>query len=372
MKLKNILIVGAGFSGAVVAEQLSKTGKYNITVIDKRNHIGGNCHTEMDPETNILVHKYGPHIFNTNDLDVWNYVQSFGKFNNYTNRVKVKSGNAIYSFPINLHTINQFFNKSLTPSEAAKFIDQKRDKSIVEPRNFEEQALAMIGKDLYEAFMYGYTKKQWGCEPKKLPASILKRLPLRFNYDDNYYNKIYQGIPEDGYSRIIENMLSHKNIRVLLNTPFDTHFDTSAFEHVFYSGPMDYFFNYKYGRLSYRTMVFEEHRADGDYQGNAVINYTDTTVPYTRIHEHKHFASHKSYEKTIYFKEYSKETEIGDEPYYPKHLKADKELLQKYNAEAVKLQNVTFLGRLGTYRYMDMELIIKEAINISKKFTTKN
>ncbi|GAB5472037.1 MAG: UDP-galactopyranose mutase [Maribacter sp.] len=366
--LKNILIVGAGFSGAVIAERLSKTKKYNIVVIDKRVHIGGNCHTEIDPETKILVHKYGPHIFNTNNLNVWNYIRTFGKFNNFTNRIKVNSRGSIYSFPINLHTINQFFNVSLSPSEATQLIDKKRDKSIIKARNFEEQALGMIGRDLYEAFIYGYTKKQWGCDPELLPASILKRVPVRFNYNDNYYDKLYQGIPEQGYSKIIENMLDHKSIRVVTDTPFNSSFDTSSFDHVFYTGPIDSFFDYKYGKLGYRTVTFEEERTIGDYQGNAVINYADLDVPYTRIHEHKHFAKKANFGKTIYFKEFSKETEIDDEPYYPKRLKDDKESLEKYQKDIEKKQNFTFLGRLGTYRYMDMELVISEALRISRNF----
>lgn len=368
MKLKNILVVGAGFSGAVVSERLSKTNKFNISVIDKRPHIGGNCHTEIDTKTKILVHKYGPHIFNTNNTDVWEYVQNFGAFNNFVNRIKVSFDNSIYSFPINLHTINQFFNESFSPTQAKKFLNEHRDKSIVSPRNFEEQALSWIGKDLYEAFIYGYTKKQWGCDPVLLPASILKRLPVRFDYNDNYYDKKYQGIPEDGYSRIIENMLDHENIRIELNTEFDSSFDVSSFDHVFYCGPIDSFFEHRYGKLGYRTVFFEENRLRGDFQGNAVINFTDLSVPYTRIHEHKHFSPGKSFEDTIYFKEYSKETEENDEPYYPKRLFDDKEKLLKYSNEVQSMKRFTFLGRLGTYRYMDMELVIGEALKISEKF----
>ncbi|PKA03235.1 UDP-galactopyranose mutase, partial [Leptospira ellisii] len=214
-----ILIVGAGFSGAVVAHELASDLKdsVRITVVDQRDHIGGNCHTERDERTDVMVHKYGPHIFHTDDPETWEYVNSFVKFVPFVNRVKAKYGEGIYSLPVNLHTINQLFGKSLNPSEAKKFVEEQADSSVAEPANFEEQALKFLGEKLYRAFFFGYTKKQWGCDPRELPASILKRLPVRFNYDDNYYNDPYQGIPESGYSEIIHKMLNHPNIRVILN-----------------------------------------------------------------------------------------------------------------------------------------------------------
>ncbi|WP_164123657.1 UDP-galactopyranose mutase [Sphingobacterium sp. xlx-130] len=361
------LIIGSGFSGAVIAEQLSRDVKNSILLVDERAHIGGNCYTERDPETNVMIHKYGPHIFNTDNKEVWDYIQQFCEMVPFVNRVKSIYNNQVYSLPINLHTINQFFGKTFGPEEAKGFISSIADNSINDPKNFEEQALKFIGKDLYEAFFYGYTKKQWGCEPTKLPASILKRLPVRFTYDDNYYANPFQGIPRDGYTAIFEKMLSAPNIDVKLNTHFDSSWDVSGYDHVFYTGPIDAFFTFKHGRLSYRTVFFERFIEEGDYQGNPVINYADSNIPFTRIHEHKHFTPWESHDKTTYFKEYSKETEEKDIPYYPKRLSEDMLILEKYLQEASVLNNVTFVGRLATYRYMDMHHVIKEALEASKK-----
>ncbi|MDV6236907.1 UDP-galactopyranose mutase [Leptospira ellisii] len=365
-----ILIVGAGFSGAVVAHELASDLKdsVRITVVDQRDHIGGNCHTERDERTDVMVHKYGPHIFHTDDPETWEYVNSFVKFVPFVNRVKAKYGEGIYSLPVNLHTINQLFGKSLNPSEAKKFVEEQADSSVAEPANFEEQALKFLGEKLYRAFFFGYTKKQWGCDPRELPASILKRLPVRFNYDDNYYNDPYQGIPESGYSEIIHKMLNHPNIRVILNTKFDPDKGAENYDHVFYTGPIDEYFGFRFGRLGYRTVFFERGDGDGDFQGNAVINYCDESVPWTRIHEHKHFAPWEKHEKTVWFKEFSKETEASDVPYYPKRLDADMEKLQKYQDILMNERNVTFLGRLATYRYMDMHHVIREAREISSRF----
>ncbi|MCJ0742446.1 UDP-galactopyranose mutase [Pedobacter montanisoli] len=368
--MNNFLIVGAGFSGSVIAEQLAKNPNNQITILEERNHIGGNCYTERDSKTNIMLHVYGPHIFNTDNIEVWNYIQQFTELKPYTNRVKSVYKDNIYSLPINLHTINQFFGKTLNPEEAKEFIAGLGDQSINDPQNFEEQALRFIGNDLYKAFFYGYTKKQWGCEPKELPASILKRLPVRFNYNDNYYSTSFQGIPINGFTEIFEKMLNSPNIKVKLNTKFiPTDYQISTYDHVFYTGPLDAFFNFKYGRLSYRTVYFEKNYAKGDYQGNAVINYADESIPYTRIHEHKHFTPWEIHDETIYFKEYSKETEITDTPYYPKRLKEDLKKLELYQTEVQKLNNITFLGRLATYRYMDMHHVIAEALDIVKNFT---
>lgn len=369
--MKKYLIIGAGFSGAVIAEQLSHDKNNRILVIDERNHIGGNCYTERDEETGIMVHKYGPHIFNTDNYLVWEYINSFCNMKPYINRVKVISNGNVYSFPINLHTINQFFNKTFNPKEAELFINNLGDKNIIIPQNFEEQALKMIGKDLYKAFFYEYTRKQWGCEPSELPASILKRLPVRFNYNDNYYSNQFQGIPENGYTEIFEKMLDNSRIELKLNTKYDNSFLSMKYDHIFYTGAIDAFFNFKYGPLSYRTVFFEKNITEGDYQGNAVINYTDNTVPYTRIHEHKHFTPWENHDKTIFFKEYSKETEKEDIPYYPKRLKNDMEKLTKYQTEASKLDNITFAGRLATYRYMDMHHVIAESLELCKSFISK-
>jgi UDP-galactopyranose mutase len=369
MTKKKYLIIGAGFSGAVIAERLSQRQNVEIIVIDERSHIGGNCYTERDTDTGIMEHKYGPHIFNTDNQEVWDYISKFCKMVPYVNRVKAIYDGFVYSLPINLHTINQFFNKSLSPSAAEKFIEGLGDNSIVEPANFEEQAIKMIGHDLYKAFFYSYTKKQWGCEPTELPASILKRLPVRFNYNDNYYANPLQGIPEAGYTSIFTKMLDHPQIEVRLNTKFEYSFPLDDYEHVFYTGPIDAFFNYKYGRLSYRTVFFEKGIANGDYQGNAVINYSDEDIPYTRVHEHKHFTPWENHEKTIYFKEYSKETLEGDIPFYPKRLPNDLKNLERYQSEVETLNRVTFLGRLATYRYMDMHHVISEALAIAENFT---
>lgn len=363
------LIVGAGFSGAVLANQLAKELDCTIDVWDERSHVAGNCHTKRDVATNVMVHEYGPHIFNTDKKEIWDFVNSFVEFIPFINRVKANYKGNIYSLPVNLHTINQFFNKTFGPEEAKVFIESLGDKSITDSQSFEEQALKFLGKDLYHAFFYGYTKKQWGCEPSELPASILKRLPVRFNYNDNYYNNIYQGIPVNGYTELVEKLLDSPKINITLNKKFTYSKELhSTYTHTFYTGPIDAFFDHKFGRLGYRTVTFEKHTADGDYQGNAVINYCDETVPYTRVHEHKHFAPWEEHEKTVYFKEFSKETTADDIPYYPKRLEKDKEMLDAYRTEAMQSLNLSFLGRLATYRYMDMHHVIGEALNFSKSF----
>ena len=363
------LIVGAGFSGAVLANQLAKELDCTIDVWDERNHVAGNCHTKRDTETNVMVHEYGPHIFNTDKKEIWDFVNSFVEFIPFINRVKANYKGNIYSLPVNLHTINQFFNKTFGPEEAKVFIDSLGDKSITDPQSFEEQALKFLGKDLYHAFFYGYTKKQWGCEPSELPASILKRLPVRFNYNDNYYNNIYQGIPVNGYTELVEKLLDSPKINISLNKKFNYSSELlDSYSHIFYTGPIDAFFEYKFGRLGYRTVTFEKHTADGDHQGNAVINYCDETVPHTRVHEHKHFAPWEVHEKTVYFKEFSKETTEKDIPYYPKRLDGDKIILEAYRAEAMQSANLSFLGRLATYRYMDMHHVIGEALHFAQSF----
>lgn len=365
--MKKYLIIGSGFAGSVIAEQLAENN--TIHVIEERKHIGGNCYTEKDSETGVTIHQYGPHIFNTDNEDVWKYIQNFCKMMPFINRVKSVYKGQVYSLPVNLHTINQFFGKCFSPKEAQDFIESLGESEIANPKNFEEQALKFIGKDLYKAFFYGYTKKQWGCEPTNLPASILKRLPVRFNYNDNYYATKFQGIPEKGYTEIFEKMLNHQNITVELNRKISAEeIDYSAYDHIFYTGPIDAFFNFKYGKLGYRTVFFEKNYAEGDFQGNAVINYADEETPFTRIHEHKHFTPWEEHEKTVYFKEFSKETEEQDVPYYPKRLKNDMEILEKYVEEKNRLNNITFLGRLATYRYMDMHHVIAEALEIAKKF----
>ena len=362
------LIIGAGFSGAVMANRLADKLDCTIDIWDEREHIGGNCHTERDKETGIMVHKYGPHIFNTDKKEIWDFVNSFVEFRPYVHRVKAMSNGKMYSLPVNLQTINQIFDKTFTPADAKEFLETLGDKTIADPKNFEEQALRFIGKQLYYAFFYGYTKKQWGCEPAELPASILKRIPIRFNYDDNYHNNIYTGIPVDGYTALFEKLTDNKKITIELNKKFISSTDTSSYDHVIYTGPVDAYFNYQYGRLGYRTVTFEKFTEQGDHQGVTQVNYCDENIPYTRIAEHKHFTPWEQHDKTVYFKEYSKETTPDDIPYYPKRLQSDKDLLIKYREDAAKLKGVSFLGRLATYRYMDMHHVIGEAIEYSKIF----
>jgi UDP-galactopyranose mutase len=366
---KRLLIVGAGFSGAVLAHRLSELiTDCNIDIWEEKSHIAGNCFTQRDNETSIMVHCYGPHIFNTDKKEIWDFVNGFIQLQPFAHKVKAIYNGHVYSLPVNLHTINQFFNKTFSPEEAKIFLELRAKKNIGEPKNFEEQALKFIGHDLYKAFFYGYTKKQWGCEPTELPASILKRLPVRFNYNDNYYNNPFVGIPIEGYTVFVEKLLNKKNINLHLNRKFLPGADYSSYSHIFFTGPLDAFFNYKFGGLGYRTVTFDPFYADGDYQGTAVMNYCDESVSHTRITEHKHFAPWEHHEKTICFKEFSKETTKNDIPFYPKRLAADKELLMLYRTEAENLQNVSFLGRLATYRYMDMHHVIGEALNFAEKF----
>lgn len=368
MTEKQILVVGAGFSGAVIARALAEEG-YTVLVMEARDHIAGNCYTERDAESGVLIHKYGPHIFHTDDDEVWSYVNQFGAFLPYKNRVKTTVGGQVFSLPINLHTINQFFGKALRPDEARSLIEQQADKSIIEAATFEQQALKFVGRDLYQSFFEGYTKKQWGRDPESLPASILKRLPVRFNYDDNYFFHKFQGMPKDGYTAIIENILTHPKIEVRLKASFQQK-DQSGFEHVFYSGPLDAYFGYCAGRLSYRTLDFERFDYLGDYQGCAVMNYGDERIPYTRITEHKHFAPWEDHEKSVCYREFPRECEEGDIPYYPVRLVNDKEQLAHYVKLASSEQNVTFAGRLATYRYLDMDVTIREAMDTAQEFLT--
>ncbi len=360
-----LAIAGAGFAGSVLARELAESGRYRVLVFDERPHVAGNCHTSRDAKTGVMIHHYGPHIFNTSRVDVWQYIQRWSRFGPYINRVKAHTARGVFSLPINLLTINQFFGKRFSPAEARDFLSSIGDQSIREAHSFEEQALKFVGRDLYETFFYGYTKKQWGVEPRELPASILKRLPVRFNYDDNYYNSKYQGIPEEGYTRIVEKILDHPEIEVRLGERFDPA-SRSEFEHLFYSGPLDGFFNYQLGRLKYRSLVFERFEESGDFQGNAVINYCEESVPYTRISEHKHFAPWENHDDTVCFREYSKLAEPEDTPYYPLRLTHDKELLDQYIQLADAEKGVTFIGRLATYRYLDMHVVIGESLDLSR------
>ena len=361
--MNNIAFVGAGFSCSVLARELVNSGKYKATIFESRNHVAGNCHTSR--EDGIMIHNYGPHIFNTSNIEVWNYVNSFDKFHPFTNRVKAVTNKGVFSLPINLLTINQFFNKNLSPEDAKEYLKSIGDNTILNPVSFEDQALKMLGQDLYENFFYGYTKKQWGVEPSQLPASILKRLPIRFNYDDNYYQQTFQGIPEQGYTHLVEKILDHKNIEILTNKTFSDEFKND-FDFVFYSGPIDRYYNFSEGELSYRTLLFEKFSYQGDFQGNPVINYCDKSIPYTRITEHKHFAPWENHINSICFKEYSHKAGKNDDPYYPLRLQEDLDILKKYVNVAANDQKITFIGRLGTYRYLDMHVVIEESLSLSK------
>lgn len=360
---KTVLLVGAGLSGAVIARTLAEAG-HRCTVVDQRDHVAGNCHTRRDEQTGVMVHVYGPHIFHTDDDEVWAYVNRFERFMPYVNRVKTTTGGKVFLLPVNLHTINQFFGKTLRPDEAKAFIASLSEGPEGEPQTFEEQALKFVGRDLYEAFLKGYTIKQWGCQPSELPASILKRLPVRFNYDDNYFFHRHQGMPENGYTAMVEHILDHPGIEVRLNTVFDRA-DAAGYDHVFYSGPIDGYYGHDLGRLGYRTLDFEQFRHDGDYQGCAVMNYGDEAVPYTRITEHKHFSPWESHQGSVCYREYSRECEPADIPYYPVRMHAEKAMLDRYVEKAQGETGLTFVGRLGTYRYLDMDVTIREAMDAS-------
>lgn len=362
----HIGMAGAGLSCAVIARELAERG-HRISIFETRDHIAGNCHTARDPATGVLLHVYGPHIFHTDDDEVWALVNRHMRFMPYVNRVKATTGGRVYSLPINLHTINQFFGACLSPAEARALIESKADTSITDPQSFEEQALRFIGRELYEAFFRGYTLKQWEVDPKQLPAAILKRLPVRFNYNDNYFFHKHQGMPAEGYTPMVERMLDHPAITVHLSTPLRPD-QVGEFDHVFWSGPLDAFYGHADGRLPYRTLDFQRFEGEGDVQGCAVMNYTDEAVPYTRITEHKHFAPWEEHARSVCYREFSRQCGPDDIPYYPVHLTAGDDVLQAYQARAAAEPRVTFVGRLGTYRYMDMDVTIRAALDAARAF----
>ncbi len=359
-----VLVVGAGLSGAVIARSLSESG-HRATVVEARAHVAGNCHTERCPETGVLVHRYGPHIFHTDDAEVWDYVNGFARFRPYRHQVRTTARGRVYAMPLNLHTINQFFGATLRPDEARAHVAARAEAGEGEAASFEEQALRMVGRELYDAFLRGYTEKQWGVSPAELPASILKRLPLRFSYDDNYFFHSFQGIPEEGYTAMVERILDAPGIEVHLDTAFAPEM-AERHDHVVWSGPLDEWFGHRLGRLGYRTLDFEAFRAEGDWQGCAVMNYPDPEVPFTRITEHKHFAPWEEHAGTVCYREYSRACGPGDIPYYPIRLVAEKALLARYVEMAEAEENVTFVGRLGTYRYIDMDVTIREALDTAR------
>lgn len=363
-----IWIAGAGLSGAVIARALADAG-HPVTLCEARDHVAGNCHTERDAETGVLVHRYGPHIFHTGDEEVWAYVSRFAEMRAYRHRVWTQVGGAVYPMPITLATINQFFGTALSPDAARAFIAE-RTVPHPHPQTFVDQALSMIGPELYGAFFEGYTRKQWGCDPADLPAAILKRLPLRFSYDDSYFNHPHQAIPKGGYTAMVQAILDHPGITVHLNRALDRA-EVPSDAHLFWSGPIDAFFGHDRGRLGYRTLDFEIFRATGDYQGCPVMNYGDADVPFTRITEHKHFAPWETHDATICARETSRACGADDIPYYPIRLVEEKALLRDYVERAEATQGVTFVGRLGTYRYLDMDVCIREALNAARGFLAR-
>ena len=367
---KKILIIGAGFSGATFAHMAAEAG-HQVTIIDKRDHIGGNAYTYKDPETGIDVHKYGAHIFHTNDENVWNFVNKFTRFNDYKNRVKAISNGRVYTMPVNLHTINQFFNKTFTPKEAEAFIDSLRV-PCERITNFEEFVTSSIGVELYEAFYKYYSIKQWGVQPTEINISTAKRLPIRFVYDDNYFNDKYQGIPVDGYTAIFERMLDHPNIKVLLQTEYADIKDTwrQRYNNLVFTGTIDYYFDHCYGKLPYRTIRFEEIR-DKEIQGNAVINYTDMSQDYTRIIEHKYFAPEKKFNSSIGFIEYSAAADSSNNPYYPVRNEESDSIFNKYDKLAAEEKDVLFIGRLAEFKYDDLHQVIGAALASFKRWVGK-
>ena len=358
------LVVGAGLYGAVFAHEAYKAGK-RCLVIDKRSHIGGNVYTENVSQIN--VHKYGAHIFHTSKKEIWNYVNEFAEFNNYINSPMAVYKDELYNLPFNMNTFSKLWGVR-TPEEVKKKIgEQIAELKITKPQNLEEQALSLVGRDVYEKLVKGYTEKQWGRDCKELPAFIIKRLPLRFTYDNNYFNDRYQGIPEGGYTMIVKQLL--EGIDVKLDTDYETyvkeHPDT--FEKVLYTGPIDEYFQYSLGHLEYRTVRFETEELDMEnFQGNAVVNYTEREVPYTRIIEHKHFEFGKQ-PTTIISREYSEEWKPGMEPYYPVNDEKNNELFQKYRELAERENKVIFGGRLGNYKYYNMDQVIEEALLMAEK-----
>ncbi|MDQ0154188.1 UDP-galactopyranose mutase [Robertmurraya andreesenii] len=353
------LIVGAGLFGSVFAYEATKRGKKCI-VIDRRNHVGGNVYTENIEGIN--VHKYGAHIFHTNNKKIWDYVNSFTEFNRYTNSPVANYKGEIYNLPFNMNTFNKLWGV-ITPQEAKNMIEeQKKEAGIAEPNNLEEQAISLVGTDIYEKLVKGYTEKQWGRSAKELPSFIIKRLPVRFTYDNNYFNDKYQGIPIGGYNVIIEKML--KGVDVQLNTDFFANRDEleGKAKKIVFTGMIDEFYDYQFGQLDYRSLKFENEVLDiENYQGNAVVNYTDRETAYTRVIEHKHF-EFGTQEKTVITKEYPKEWEKGDEPYYPINDNRNNQIYAKYKELAEKEDNIIFGGRLATYKYYDMHQVIGAAL----------
>ena len=367
------LIVGAGLFGSTVARQLTDAGK-KILVIDRRSHISGNVYTEKIEGIN--VHKYGAHIFHTNNKLVWDYVNKFAQFNRFTNSPVANYKGELYSLPFNMYTFNRMWG-CITPDEAAEKISEQRKEIKGEPKNLEEQAISLVGRDLYEKLIKGYTEKQWGRDCSELPCFIIKRLPVRLTYDNNYFNALYQGIPVGGYTKMIESMLS--GIEVKLDCDYLENKDNldSIAEKVIYTGPIDAYFKYSLGALEYRSVRFENEVLHiPNFQGNAAVNYTDKETPWTRIIEHKWFEFGKDEKgnelpNTVISREFSSEWRLGDEPYYPVNDEKNGQLYEKYSILAKKEKKVTFGGRLGEYKYYDMDQVIEMALLRAEELISK-
>jgi UDP-galactopyranose mutase len=363
----DLVIVGAGFYGATIAERAANEAGLKVVIVERRKHIAGNCFSETDPETGIEIHRYGPHIFHTPNQTVWEYINRFPSFTNYTHRpFSVLHGEA-YPLPINLATICQFFRRHLSPDEARALIaEQAGEFAGRDPGNLEEKAISLIGRPLYEAFIRGFTKKQWQTDPRELPASIITRLPVRYTFENRYFSDPYDGMPCDGYTAIFENMLRHKNIHIMLDTDwFDLRVSIPPDVATVYTGPIDRFFDYREGRLGWRTTDFEKSVVPTpDFQGTTIMNYADEEVRHTRIVEYRHFHPERSYrdDRSVIVHEYPRRAGRGDDPFYPINTLADKSLYRKYKELADEEPNVHFGGRLGSYRYLDMHQSIGAAL----------
>ena len=370
----DFLIVGAGLYGAVFAREAAKRGKTSL-VIDRRPHIAGNVYTEKTEGIN--VHKYGAHIFHTNNKEVWDYLQQFASFNRFTNSPVANYRGELYSLPFNMYTFNKMWGV-ITPEEAMEKIAEQRAEIKGEAQNLEEQAISLVGRDIYEKLVKGYTEKQWGRDCRELPAFIIKRLPVRFTFDNNYYNALYQGIPEGGYTKMVANILNDPRITVRTGTDFLKHRELAKqAEQTVYTGPIDAYFDYSLGYLQYRSVRFENETLNiPNFQGNAAVNYTDRETPWTRIIEHKWFEfgrdeNGNELPKTVISKEFSSEWKPGDEPYYPVNDENNSALYEKYRALAEKETKVIFGGRLGEYRYYDMDQVVEAALEKAKEVLVK-
>lgn len=363
----DLVVVGSGFFGSTIANLAANELDLSVLVIEKRDHVGGNAYSELDSETGIHIHKYGSHIFHTNQSEVWEYIQNFTKINNYRHQVKTIHNGEIFDFPINLATLSKFFKVNHTPKSANDLYEMFQ-KLYPAPQNFEEKAISMIGPDLYEAFVKNYTKKQWQIDPQRLPGGIISRIPARTDFNSNYFDDEFQGIPTDGYTRWILRMLDHRKILVQLGTDFfeERRKIKGNFLTIF-TGPIDRYFDFKFGSLGWRTLDFEIEKLDlVDFQGVSVMNYPDLEFDFTRIHEFKHFQPKLKSNKTIIMKEYSRNALGHDEPYYPINTLEDKEKLRRYRKLATLERGVLFGGRLGSYQYLDMHMAIAAARTLYK------